>query len=391
MISLEASLALYAQQLRPLAPERSALADALGHVLAEDVASRVDLPMFTQSAVDGYALHSADAQATLRVIGEIAAGAAPTIELPRGCAMRIFTGGALPIGADTCARQEIVERIGDDIRLQKSLAAGADTRFRGEEIRKGETLARSGQRIHSGLIASMAMAGVASVLVRPRPRIALIVTGNEVAGDAPRSGEIHDANGPLITSWLRERGYPLTSVKHVRDEPALLRGALAEALAEADLVLTTGGVSVGDHDHVPAVAKALGVREVFWNVAQKPGKPLWFGVHADRKAMLGFPGNPAAVFVALHVHARRVLGLLEGESAESPGWQIAPLVGAIRADARRDQLVRVAVSHGSDGAPRLRMLPRQDSHMLSNLAEATGLAWIATEHRADDFVRWIPL
>ncbi|HZP11463.1 MAG TPA: molybdopterin molybdotransferase MoeA, partial [Nevskiaceae bacterium] len=235
MISLQGALAAYAAALRPLAPQERALGDALGHVLAEDVASRVDLPMFTQSAVDGYALHSADAAATLRVIGEIAAGTAPTLELPRGCAARIFTGGALPAGADTCARQEIVERIGDEIRLQKSLAVGADTRFRGEEVREGATLARAGQRLHSGMIASLAMAGVPHVAVRPKPRIALIVTGNEVAGDSPRAGEIFDANGPLISSWLRERGYPLASVRHVRDEPARLRSALTEAIGESDL------------------------------------------------------------------------------------------------------------------------------------------------------------
>jgi molybdopterin molybdotransferase len=395
MISLTESLALYAQHARPLASLSLPVGDALRHVLAEPVESRVDLPMFTQSAVDGYALHSADSTSTLRVVGEIAAGSIAEIELTRGTAARIFTGGALPRGADTCARQEIVDRNGDDIRIQKPLAPGADTRFMGEEIKRGAKLVDAGQRLHSGMIASLSMAGIDEVVVRPRPRVAVIITGDEVstAGSALGKAQIFDANGPLASAWLRERGYPLAHLAYVRDEPLLLREAIAEALSKADVVMTSGGVSVGDRDYVPEVAAALGVEKVFWKVAQKPGKPLWFGVNGSGKCLLGFPGNPAAVLIGLHIHAQRLLSLLEGETAPIPAWRNGVLSKEVRADSR-DQLLRVAVTSREDGVTLLTPLPKQDSHMMSNLASAAGIAWIArseTTTLAGASARWLPI
>lgn len=385
MISLDESLALYAQHLRPLAPERRALTDALGQVLAEPLQSKVDLPMFTQSAVDGYALRSADVASaseqspvTLKLRGEIAAGAPSSAEVQAGCAMRIFTGGVLPAGADTSARQEIVERVGEEIRLRQPVKPGADTRFRGEEVKTGEALASAGQRLNSGLLSALAMAGIDSVMVRPLPRVAVVVTGDEVA-EAHRSlkpGEIYDSNGPLVSGWLRERGYAPVSVQRERDEPALLRAALAGALAQADVVLTTGGVSVGDRDYIPELAAELGVKKVFWKVAQKPGKPLWFGVNPDGRALLGFPGNPAAVLIGLHLHTRQLFSVLEGETDGGPRWQHGVLSREVRADIQRDQLLRVEVSSREDGVTLLTPMLRQDSHMLSNLATATGIARI---------------
>lgn len=402
LLSLDAALAAYARELHGLETQRLPPTAALQRVLAAPVAAQVDLPMFTQSAVDGYALRAADLAGAgdlwpqrLPLAGEIRAGVAPQAPLPPGCAQRIFTGGRLPDGADTVARQEIVERDGERIALRAPLAAGVDVRRRGEELRAGTTLARAGQRLHAGLVAALAMAGVAEVEAVRAPRVRALVTGDEVAQDAPGEAGVYDANGPLLRSWFVERGYAAPRVDYVIDDRARLEAALREALDESDLVLTTGGVSVGDHDLVRPVATALGVREVFWQVAQKPGKPLYFGVRetgARRCALLGLPGNPGAVLIGLHVHVAAALARLEGLGEPAPAWRAGRLDEAVRADAR-EQLLRMALRIDGQGQVRLARLGRQDSHMLSNLAAAGALARIpaGAALEAGALVQWLPL
>lgn len=395
LLPLDAALAEYARHIQPLVPETRALVDALGQVLAAPASSAVDLPLFTQSAVDGYALRTADSAAPLTLIGEIAAGDAAKQPVGPGEAVRIFTGGALPPGADTVARQEIVHREGTTIRLGQPLQAGVDIRYRGEEIRAGDAIARPGQRLHSGLLAALAMAGVAQVAVRPRPRVAVLVTGNEVArpGEALSEGHIHDANGPLCRGWLAEQGYPLALLRYVPDTLEAVSAALAEASAVADLVISSGGVSVGDHDHLPAAAEATGYRRVFWKVAQKPGKPIWYGMRGNTP-LLALPGNPAAVLIGLHVHVIRALQLLEGIESPAPLWRVGTLATEFRADRQRDSLLRVAMQQDADGRPLLHKLGKQDSHMLSNLAAADALAWLPASAEplpAGHKVRWIAL
>lgn len=395
LLPLETALAEYAKRIRPLPAVTLKLGDALGCVLAADAASQVDLPLFTQSAVDGYALRSTDAGEPLQLIGEIAAGAASMPTVGPGQAARIFTGGALPPGADTVARQEIVRREGDRIRIAAALAADVDIRHRGEEIRRGDPIAQPGQRLHSGLLSALAMAGVAEVSVRPRPRVAVLVTGNEVArpGEALEAGRIHDANGPLTRGWLAEQGYPLVQLRYVRDDYDSVVQALQEAAASADLVLSSGGVSVGDHDHLPKAAPQAGFEPVFWKVAQKPGKPIWYGMRGNTP-LLALPGNPAAVLIGLHVHAIRALQLLEGIDHPAPRWRRGVLASEFRADRLRDSLLRVRTEIDEDGRLRLHKLGRQDSHMLSNLAQADGLLWLPASDAplaAGETARWIPL
>lgn len=395
LLPLQAALDEYARRIAPLPTVRLPLNDALGCVLAEPASAAIDLPLFTQSAVDGYALRSGDAGGTLQLVGEVAAGAARTPEVGAGQAVRIFTGGALPPGADTVARQEIVSREGDRIRIEGALAADVDIRHRGEEIRSGDPIARAGQRLHSGLLSALAMAGVTAVSVRPRPRVAVLVTGNEVAqpGETLGAGRIFDANGPLTRGWLAEQGYPLVQLRYVRDDYDSVVQALEEAAANADLVLSSGGVSVGDHDHLPKAAQQAGFERVFWKVAQKPGKPIWYGMRGNTP-LLALPGNPAAVLIGLHLHAIRALQLLEGVDSPAPLWRRGLLAGEFRADRLRDSLLRVRTEIDEDGRLLLHRLGRQDSHMLSNLAQADGLLWLPaseTPLSAGTFARWIPL
>jgi molybdopterin molybdotransferase len=366
----------YRAAVRPLPTHRVPLELALGAVLAEPATARIALPRFTQSSVDGYAVRAADGLAARHLIGTAAAGAPSSVVVGAGQAVRILTGGVLPEGADAVARQEIVERTGDGIQLRENVSVGEAVRYEGEELAAGATIADAGRRIGAGLVAAFAMAGIDSVEVHRRPRVAVLVTGDEVVrvGEPLEPGHVYDANGPLLRAWFVENGYGEPVVAYVRDDETALEEAMSAALDSADFIVTSGGVSVGDRDFVPAVADRLGVRKLFWKVAQKPGKPMWFGMR-ESKALLGMPGNPAAVLVCLAVHARAVLGHMEGETVAQPEWKQGVLAAPVEADNERDRLVRMRLDL-NDGTARLHVLPRQDSHMLSNLASAHALVWL---------------
>jgi molybdopterin molybdotransferase len=382
LLPIEETFALYRQWVGHLPTHRLPVELALGAVLAEAATARIALPRFTQSAVDGYAVLAADGQASRALIGTAAAGEPSGVVVTSGQAVRILTGGVVPEGADAVARQEIVERTGAGIVLTEAVRVGEAIRYEGEELASGSLIANVGQRVTAGLVAAFAMAGIDSVEVYRRPRVAVLVTGDEVvrAGEPLAPGMVYDANGPLLRSWFVEHGYGEPVVAYVRDDESVLEEALSAALDSADLIVTSGGVSVGDRDFVPLVADRLGVRKVFWKVAQKPGKPLWFGMR-EGKVLLGMPGNPAAVLVCLAVHARAVLGRLEGETADQPKWRRGVLSAPVDADAERDRLVRMRVRN-EDGTVMLEALPHQDSHMLSNLASAHALVWLPSRAEA---------
>ncbi|MEX1826247.1 gephyrin-like molybdotransferase Glp [Luteibacter sp. CQ10] len=394
LIPLDQALEHYAS-VRPLPVHRVPLDIALGAVLAESPRSRLSLPRFTQSAMDGYAVRAADGAGPRTLIGTSAAGSPTDVHVGEGQAVRILTGGVLPDGADAVARQEIVERDGRGIVLREAVRVGEAIRREGEELQQGDVLAEAGQRVTAGLVAVLAMAGVDEIDVRRRPRVSVLITGDEVlrVGHPLGPGQIYDANGPLLRAWFVEHGYGEPVIGYVRDDERELEEAMSAALDSADLVITSGGVSVGDRDYVPLVADRLGVRRKFWKVAQKPGKPLWYGVRDDGKALLGMPGNPGAVLVCLAIHARAVLGRLEGETSSQPAWCHGVLTTHVEADAERDRLLRMRLDLG-DGTARLTLLPKQESHMLSNLASAHVLAWLPSRSEpfaAGERVAWIAL
>lgn len=394
LLPLKETFGLYKKWVGRLPTHRLPVELALGAVLAEDATARIALPRFTQSAVDGYALRAADGQSPRTLVGTAAAGEPAGVVVDAGQAVRILTGGMLPEGADAVARQEIVERRETGIVLTEAVRTGEAIRYEGEELVAGSVIASAGHRVTAGLVAALAMAGIDQVEVYRRPRVAVLVTGDEVvrAGEPLAPGMVYDANGPLLRAWFMENGYGEPVVAYVRDDEAALEEALSAALDSADLIVTSGGVSVGDRDFVPSVADRLGVRKVFWKVAQKPGKPLWFGMR-EGKVLLGMPGNPAAVLVCLAVHARAVLAHLEGETADQPEWRDGVLSVAVDADTERDRLVRMRLTN-ADGMVMLEALPRQDSHMLSNLASARALVWLASRTEAfapGERVSWIPI
>lgn len=403
MIDLDAALAAYAEQLQPLQAETISTLDALNRVLAAPAAYADDLPRFDQSAMDGYALRAADvadASAThpvhLPLAATVAAGAHDTLaELPSKSAVRIFTGAPLPPGADCMIPQERGQLDDDRLVFTQPWPARRNIRWRGEEARAGAPLASAGQRIHPGLLAALVNAGVERLSVHRRPRIRVLATGDEIRplGSTLRPGEIVNSNGPLVTALLTHWGYPAPHEQWVADQPQAVEQALAQALDGADLVLSCGGASVGDRDYLPATAERLGTRRVFWKLAQKPGKPLFFGVRGNT-AMLAMPGNPGAVLISLLVHVRRVLELLEGVSTPEPHWQPGRASADIDRDPHRDRLLRMRLEYSAHAVATLHPLPQQDSHMLGNLNRADVLVRVPpgnSHSAAGSLLQWIPL
>ena len=404
LTTIPQALTAYGHNIKPLATEIISTTEALHRCLAEAACSHIDLPSFTQSAMDGYAVRSADVEwassdkpQRLRVIGEIAAGPAQ-ISLPSqggGTAYRIYTGARIPEHFDAVVPQEKVRVEGEYISLDRHVEKGRNVRVRAEEMHAGDTLSPPGQRVSPGMLAALMAAGAHNIKVFKRPRIRVLVTGDEVVppGQIPTEGQVHDANGPLVAAWLTSMGYPVPEITYVRDLLRDLEDALDPALAVADVVLTTGGVSVGSRDYLPDAARTVGVRQVFWKVAQKPGRPLFFGMR-EKTVLLGLPGNPASVLVGLVFHARRVLDLLEGTTAPGPRLTSAKLMQAVKADPTRDLLLRMNLSLNPDGMIQLDPLPKQESHMLSNLATAMAMVLLPARERdyaAGERVLWTPL
>lgn len=398
MISLSEALAAYPREIKALPTESIALNAALHRVLREPAHARCDLPRFSQSALDGYVLTNQDAAcapSTLKITDSIAAGDGHVLRpLVDGECQRILTGARVPPDAGAVVAQERVSVADGVVTVSEPLKVGANIRWQGEELRKGAALGAAGQRLTPGLIAALAMAGVDEVDVTRAPRIVVLVSGDEIKplGTPLAEGQIWDSNGPLVLAWLQARGYAAVAC-HLPDTRAEVECSLQHALSEADLVITTGGVSVGDKDYILPVAEQLGVRRVFWQVAQKPGKPIYFGVR-DHSILLGLPGNPGAVLIGLALHVRMALDLMAGAATPGARFSHGALVKEVKADARRDCLHRMRLEMSDEGRALLHPLPHQDSHMLSNLASADVLVRLPAQtqaHVAGSIVRWTPL
>lgn len=379
LISIDQALALIAQTVKPLAHELVPVEQALQRVLSEEVHAPVDLPIFSQSAVDGYALaatqHPIETGQIFQVIGEIRAGQVSDVILKAGQAVRIFTGGKIPEGTTTVARQEIVRlHVEQQIELTEDLVEHADIRDAGEEVQAGQVLATQGQSLGVGAIAALCMAGVQRVSVYRQAKIAVVVTGDEVAShvDELQQGKIFDANTPMLKAWCQQQRLDAEFFL-VADQETALTELLQDLQSRFDLIISTGGVSVGDYDFVRPVALNLGFEQVFWKVKQKPGKPMFFAysqLAEHRCYLLGLPGNPAAVYVALQVYVSSLLRGLVGQSV-SPAWVSAVLKHELKSD-RRERFLRMS-AQVEQGQVQVTALKKQQSHMLSNLFDSNFL------------------
>jgi molybdopterin molybdotransferase len=375
LLTIAEALARVLERAAPLEHEQVALADAVGRVLARPALARTDLPPFPSSAMDGFAVRAADTPGTLAISARIAAGRPVAHPLGPGEAMGIATGGAVPDGADAVVPvEEVVERA-NAVDVSGRLEPGANVRQRGGDVRRGEQVVPAGAVLGPSRLAALAAAGVDEVACGRRPQAVVLTTGTELRppGSTLGPGEIYESNGVMLETLLASAGAQVRRLGPVPDDEQAHRAALQEGLA-ADVLVTSGGVSVGPHDLVRALERELGVEELFWGVAMRPGKPVSFGIRA-RTLVFGLPGNPVSSLVGGELFVRPALLALQGAAEPGPRWQLGVLAAAVARNTRRDELVRVRSA--SDGeAVVLSPLDGQESHQIVRSAAADALALV---------------
>ncbi len=362
--------------VRPLGTDEIAIEDALDRILAQDVAAVGDVPPFPCSAMDGYAVRAGAAGRQLTVVGESRAGTPALRQLTDGQAIRISTGAAIPDGAEAVIRQEDVEGDGRTIRTLTAIDEGMNVRYAGEDMRDGTVVLPAGAMLGAAELGAVVAAGGAEVVVARRPRVAVLCTGDELRapGEPLGPGEIHNSNAPMLVSLATRSGAVTLPVQRLPDDPEATEAALASALADADVVVVSGGVSVGPHDHVKPALEALGVEEVFWRVALQPGGPTWFG-ERDGRLVFGLPGNPVSAFVTFSLFARPALAAMQGARAAGLLVREALLAEAVPRNPTREQAVRVRLER-RDGMTVAIPNGPQGSHVMSSLLGADALAFI---------------
>lgn len=393
LLTLEEAQALVLERARPLANEPVPIGTAARRVVAEDVRARVDLPPFASSAMDGFAVRSADLPGTLRIVGESAAGSPCERQLEPGCAVVISTGAVVPAGADAVVPVERVVREENTVEISESAAAGAHVRPRGGDVASGEVVMRTGAMLTPARLAAVAAAGVAMVECRRRPRVGILATGSELVapGEPLRAGQIYETNGLMLDAALSAAGAEIETEPTAADDESVLREALERGLAR-DVLVTSGGVSVGEHDLVRAVERDLGVEEVFWRVSIKPGKPVSFGVRGDT-LVFGLPGNPVSALVGCELFVKPALRALQGAAEPLPSFETGSLTIGLRRNEERDEFVRARV-RTTAGEVLLDPIVGQESHMIVRSSAADALVHVPRgngELAAGSAAHWLPL
>lgn len=391
LLAFEEALTRILDRARPLPAERVPLEQAVGRVLAEPALSRTDLPPFASSAMDGFAVRADETPGSLPISARVAAGSPSLTPLPQGAAATIATGGAVPDGADAVVPIERADEADGQVQIAEPVQPGAHIRPRGGDVREGDVVVPAGTRLGPAQIGALAAAGVGEVRCSQRPRVAVLATGSELRppGEALGAGHIFESNRPMLAAALAAAGADLELLPVVPDEEAAHREALARGLA-ADVLVTSGGVSVGPHDLVRRVAAALGVEEVFWGVAIKPGKPLSFGVR-DATLVFGLPGNPVSSLVGAILFVRPALLAQQGIADPWPAFEVARTASALRRNAYRDEFLRARRSFAEDGV-RVEAIAGQESHMIVRASSADALVHVprgSGEIAAGETVRYV--
>ena len=393
LLTLEEAQELVLGRVRPLAAEPVPVGEAARRVAAVDVRARVDLPPFASSAMDGFAVRSADLPGALRIVGESAAGRPYEEQIEHGCAVVISTGAVVPADADAVVPVERVVRTANTVEVSESVAVGAHVRPRGGDVASGEIVLPAGAMLTPARLAAAAAAGVVVVECRRRPRVGILATGSELVapGESLRTGQIYETNGLMLDAALSAAGAEIVTEPTVADDEAVLREALERGLA-CDVLVTSGGVSVGEHDLVRAVERELEVEEVFWRVSIKPGKPVSFGVRGDT-LVFGLPGNPVSALVGCELFVKPALRALQGVAEPLPGFERGTLTVGLRRNAERDEFVRARVGTAADEVV-LEPIVGQESHMIVRSSAADALVHVPRgngELAAGTPARWLRL
>ncbi|MEM6372932.1 MAG: gephyrin-like molybdotransferase Glp [Pseudomonadota bacterium] len=367
------------------------IGDALDRVVAQDVHAQRSHPPLPNTAVDGYGFSGgrADGSHRLSVIeAQMTAGRAPDFAVPEGHAVRILTGASLPDGVDTVVLQEDVQRVGDTITFRGPLKAGSNTRAAGEDVVAGDVVATAGRRLHPADLALLSAVGIGRVQVRARLRVGVLSTGDELVapGGQAGPGQIYDANRPMLLGLLERLGQVVVDLGHVRDDRSALAARLDAAAGEVDVILTSGGASAGDADHVSALLNDAGAMAL-WRVAIKPGRPLALGLWQGRP-VFGLPGNPVAAMVCTLIFAAPALAQMAGAGWSPPLGYDVPAAFEKRKKAGRREYLRARIRAG-----RAEVFASEGSGRISGLSWAEGLVELpdAAGHvRPGDPVRFIP-
>ena len=359
----------------PLATERVPLGAAAGRVAAEEGRSAVDLPPFDRSAMDGYAVRSADTGAgPLRLAGEIAAGETREAPLEPGTALGITTGAPIPPGADAVLQSELAELDGGTVRATELIDPGRHIRVRGEDVRAGDLIVPAGEPVTLARVSSLAAAGVGELAVHRRARLHLLITGSELLplGAPPEPGKVHESNGLMIRLLAERAGARVIDHGVIADDLESTRAEVEAGLA-GDVLVVSGGVSVGPHDHVKPAFEACGVEEVFWRVRVKPGKPLWFGRRGDT-LVFGLPGNPLSSIVGFLAFIEPALRRLHGERDPAMRTEPARLTEAAGPSDGRTTFLTSRLATGADGVLEATPTRNQGSHLPGALGQSDGFA-----------------
>jgi len=397
MIDFETALKEILDHAHPLPTTSVALSGSLGYVLAEEIRAREPVPLFDSSAVDGFAVRLEDVENAsdenpirLRVQGVIRAGdSAPVsshrkrlIRLPleKNCTIKILTGALIPEGADTVIMREFVEEHGDEIIVRRAVRQGENIRRQGEEFEKGNVVFSSDTLITPPVIGMLATLGYMRVRVHRKPRVALIMTGNELRSPLSRlrAGQIRDSNSFALLAAMRSIGIEPLSMVRTKDDKKVMKAAFSAALKRADVVISVGGVSVGDYDFVKEALVDLDVETVFWKVAMKPGKPNFFGVRG-KKLIFGLPGNPVSALISFQLLVKPALQTMMGIVWHAPLSFKAVLGEQLKKKPGRLEFVRGVLSLNSEGELIVMPAIGQDSHMMGGLAKANCLVHFSKE------------
>jgi molybdopterin molybdotransferase len=383
LIALPEALAVIAAQFTCIATsEHVELVAADGRVLAEDLVAPMDVPRDDNSAVDGYAVYfddlAPDRETVLTVHGRATAGHPMQTHPPRGTAARVFTGALMPDGPDTVIMQEDCAVEGADVRIRPGIRRGANRRLAGEDVARGHTVLRAGRRLTPPDVGLVASLGLMNVPVRRHLRAALFSTGDEVAEPSAllAHGQIYDSNRFMVAALLRRAGVEVTDGRILPDRPARIQAALAAAANDHDLIITSGGVSTGEEDHVRAAIAHLGTL-AFWRLGIKPGRPVAVG-SIGQVPLVGLPGNPVAAMVTYMAVARPIIAALAGETRGPPLRVSATADFSYRKKRDRREFVRVRLAPGHDGLVASRF-PREGAGILTSLTESDALVELPEE------------